>query len=874
MTKEEILKGLSERGPLTEAEISQMSPVSPNRLRRMMRELVFEGKVSYDGEKYTDIRNSHLELAKCVTKKAAFVYLNLVREDHMDVRLTGEVADKMLIGDYCYVYCDIGKFGPRDCKFFCDLQPITQIKGNYRLGTEGAPELVIPYLEVANVKVLVTENAAKDVGIGDFVSATILERQTGVIKVRIDKLLVKAGNVGADISQIIAANDAPMDFPQEVIDEAKAIPQQLVPDDYKDRKDLRDEVIVTVDGEDSRDFDDAVSGVRTDYGWEVGIHIADVAHYVKPGHPLDSEAQNRGTSIYVADRVVPMLPVELSNGICSLNPNVDRLTLTCRAKIDKAGNVISSEVYPSVIRSHGRLTYTQVNELIHTGDCDSLTPEVKSMLGVLKECADAVRARREKQGAMKLDSVELHFTLDEKGFPTAVSTKQQDDAEKLIEDLMIVANCEVAKLLHKLNIPTLYRIHELPPEEKFAVLLQYVKKLGLIKFFPPKGGASPKALNDFMNSIQDPNLRKAVSIVMLRSMAKARYSPDEVGHFGLAEPEYLHFTSPIRRYPDTIVHRCLHDYVFEHKPFDRNSLYDHMKDLGDSLSADEKRAQTIERSVDDLESSKYMSVRISEKFHGFIVSFLDFGMFVQLDNGIEGLLPFEYINDDRFFYDDRHLTVKDNTADTEYNLGQEIDVCVFSCNVQNRKITFCSPEFMETLGRNLTPEQLAMLKANNVAIMTESEYLAKRHQDYLFTHRRPRSDFRGSNSFRGSSSYHGGAGRGGDRGGFRRDGNGQGGNRSGYGYRHDDRNGSYRSNDRGGFRRDGQHSDFHRDGGNRPFHRDNGYRHDRDSNSRYGHNTHFRRDDDYRFNKPEGNGSDNNNPSPASNGNDDLASGD
>lgn len=750
MTKEEILNALKQ-GEKSEEELRALSPIESDAFRKLALELIFEGKISFDGVKYRDIQGTNLELAKVVTKKSSFCYLNLVREDHQDVRFTGPIADTLLIGDFVYILVDQTHYGPRLNRFLTLIKPITKIKGNYRLGTNGQAELVIPYLEAANVKVSVVENKAKDVGIGDFVDATILKREQGTISVRIDKLLVKAGFVGSDISQIIAANDAPMSFPEEVMEEAKNIPQELRPDDYLGRKDLREECIVTVDGEDSRDFDDAVSIKETEYGWEVGVHIADVAHYVKPGHPLDLEARSRGTSIYVADRVVPMLPVELSNGICSLNPNVDRLTITCRAAIDKNGNVISSDIYPSVIRSHGRLTYTQVNELYKTGNCDSLSEEIKKSLMILKACSDAVRARRTRQGAMKLEAVELHFKLDETGFPISVEKKTQDVAEKMIEDMMIIANCEVAKHLHKLDIPTLYRIHELPPDEKYEILREYIKKLGLLANFPSKADLNPENLNTFMNSVKDDNLKKALSIVMLRSMAKARYSPDEVGHFGLAEPEYLHFTSPIRRYPDTIVHRTLHDYVFEHKPLDKKQRYDYMVELGDSLSADEKRAQTIERSVDDLESSKYMSRHISEKFHGFIVSFIDFGMFIQLDNGIEGLLPFEYINQDRYFYDDKHLIVKDTTPgkEHEFNLGEAIDVCVFACNIPSRKITFCSPEFMEELGRNLTPEQMEVLKKNDTKIMTESQYLAARHEQYMLEHKRPKFGFTGSSSFKG-----------------------------------------------------------------------------------------------------------------------------
>ena len=324
-----------------------------------------------------------------------------------------------------------------------------------------------------------------------------------------------------------------------------------------------------------------------------------------------------------------MLPTELSNGICSLNPNVDRFTLSVEMSVDSRGNVFQSSIHKGVIRSKARLTYTEVNDLLE-GEESDLPEEIQTMLKTLDKAAQIIRARRTKNGALDLDSTELKFYLDSMGRPLEVSKRVQKEGEKLIEDLMIIANVSVAKMLEDAGIPTLFRIHENPPTAKIDEFRAFARKLYVGKDFPSI--ITPKALQSWLESIDDEEKKKTVSRLMLRSLAKARYSPDNTGHFGLAEDDYLHFTSPIRRYPDLIVHRCCKEYLIGKKRVP-SDLYDYLTLEGEHTSYTERRATEIERAVDDLESTKYMTKHLEEYFDAKVTGFAKFGMFVELENG-------------------------------------------------------------------------------------------------------------------------------------------------------------------------------------------------------------------------------------------------
>ncbi|MCI1734609.1 MAG: ribonuclease R [Bacilli bacterium] len=798
-----LLKGQTLTLDAIRLKLEAVTTQAKTELDNLLAHLEYQGVVGIHDQTYYLLEDQDIVLAKVALKKRNFVVLDAIPGGY-EIKISGEEADGLLLGDLLYLKEAQGLYHAIDY-----LKPVDSFKGRYSLTANGKEQLLVDYLNQCGKTVLISsvdKAIRKEINQGDLVLGKIQSYVNHTYTVEITKILVKADSVGSDISMIISSNDAPLEFPEAVVEEAKSMPTELKAEDYQDRSDFRDETVVTIDGTDSHDFDDAVSIRALGKGYEVMVHIADVTHYVLPNHPLDNEAIYRGTSIYVADRVVPMLPFELSNGICSLNPDVDRLTLTCIMDLDTLGNVFSSKVVQSVIKSHGRLTYDQVNQFF-AGKAVDLSDEIKKTLTLLHTCSQQIRARRERQGAMKLSSTELKFKLDENGQPTDVVKEVQGEGEKMIEDLMIIANCEIAKLLKSHHVPVLYRVHENPPTEKLIQLKDFIKKMNpkLLASFPKTNDISGVRLNDFLASIPDTNLRDVLSYMMLRAMAKAKYSPEELGHFGLAEPYYCHFTSPIRRYPDDIIHRLVRDYLIQNKVCDEDAVYAYLDDMGDKTSAAEVRADCVEREVDDLESSKYMTQHIGEVYHGKITGIVQRGVFVETELGIEGFLAFHCMHGDVFFFDDRSYSVMGkHHPELSFTIGTPIDVAVLAANPKKEEIDFATPEFYTANAVDLSEEDREDLSLNGLKVYDEDEDFRP-----MTSHPRFREDDRGdyrSHDDRGDYRSHD------DRGSYRS---------------HDDR-GDYRSHDddRGPSRYGDEHRDFHRSDrndsyrGGRSFRRD------------------------------------------------------
>lgn len=506
---------------------------------------------------------------------------------------------------------------------------------------------------------------------------------------RVMEILGHKNDPGVDILSIIYKYNINVDFPDEVKEEVKHMPMSVSEEEMKDRRDLREEVIFTIDGDDTKDIDDAISVKILPNGhYQLGVHIADVSYYVREGTALDEEAMDRGTSVYLVDRVIPMLPHELSNGICSLNPDVDRLTVSCVMEFDSAGKQLDYEIFPSVIRSRIQMTYKKVNSILEKNKVPEGYEPYVDDLKLMAELADILRKAKVKRGYIDFGVDEAKILVDENCVPTDVILRDRGTGEKLIEDFMIAANECVATHIYFMNLPFIYRIHETPDEEKIRSFLGFVSGLG----YHVNGDLRdlrPKAVQNMVSQLENKPEYKILSSLLLRSMKKAVYSPENLGHYGLASDCYTHFTSPIRRYPDTTVHRLLHTYLFDGKAdmptvrkWEEKLVY-----IADHSSERERASVDCEREVDDMKMAEYMEKHIGESFEGMISSITSFGMFVELDNLIEGLVPLRDM-DDFFHFDEEHLTLTGEKSHVKYSIGERVIVKVVRASKEEKTIDF------------------------------------------------------------------------------------------------------------------------------------------------------------------------------------------
>ncbi len=522
------------------------------------------------------------------------------------------------------------------------------------------------------------------------VQCEVLDFGKNVLKVKVDRVIGHKDDPGVDISSVLLDHDIEAAFPEEVMQEVDAIGGRVKEEEMQNRVDLRTEITVTIDGDDSKDFDDAVSVRRTEDGWVLKVSIADVSHYVTEGSALDREALKRGCSTYVIDRVVPMLPHQLSNGICSLNPHVIRLTNTCEMVIRKDGSIAEYKVYPSVICSTERMTYRNVNRIL---DGDEQLQDEYAHLGTLftdlADCADAIRRNRYRKGAIDFDGEEAYIKVDENGNPTSITLRERGHAECMIEDCMIAANVCVANQMKWAQLPSIYRIHEEPSAKRIKNFVNVSYTLGH-KFKPTQSNIHPKEIQSYLNSVRDTDEFPVLSMMMLRCMQKARYDANCVGHFGLAEEEYLHFTSPIRRYPDLIVHRMLRKYVFEGCTDAQVLSEDEakMQEYAEQSSIRERISQDAEYECEDMKKAQYMEKFIGKRFEGIISGVTSFGFFVELPNTVEGLVRIQSLDDDYYTYDESRMELFGSRKKKTYRLGQKVKVICASASRQTGQIDF------------------------------------------------------------------------------------------------------------------------------------------------------------------------------------------
>ncbi|KJE32775.1 ribonuclease R [Bacillus licheniformis] len=506
------------------------------------------------------------------------------------------------------------------------------------------------------------------------------------------EILGHKNDPGIDILSIIHKHGLPGDFPAEAMEQAGNTPDTIDEKDLEGRRDLRDQTIVTIDGADAKDLDDAVTVTKLKNGhYKLGVHIADVSHYVTEGSPIDQEAYERGTSVYLVDRVIPMIPHRLSNGICSLNPKVDRLTMSCEMLINPQGQVVEHEIFQSVIKTTERMTYSDVNKIL-VDDDEELKQKYEALVPMFKDMEDLaaiLRGKRMERGAVDFDFKEAKVLVDEEGKAKDVVLRERSTAEKLIEEFMLVANETVAEHFHWMNVPFIYRIHEDPDQEKLQRFLEFVTTFGYV-VKGTAGSIHPKALQSVLEEVRDRPEEAVISTVMLRSMKQAKYDPQSLGHFGLSTEFYTHFTSPIRRYPDLIVHRLIRTYLIQGKTDEatREKWAEKLPEIAEHTSNMERNAVDAERETDDLKKTEFMLDKIGEEFDGVISSVTNFGMFVELPNTIEGLVHVSFMTDDFYRYDEQHYAMIGERTGNVYRIGDEITVRVVDVNKDERNIDF------------------------------------------------------------------------------------------------------------------------------------------------------------------------------------------
>jgi len=495
------------------------------------------------------------------------------------------------------------------------------------------------------------------------------------------------GDVGLDINCIMANHKIPFNFPEEVIKASKKI-DTVIHEDQK-RWDLRDLQMVTIDGEDAKDLDDAVSGRKLPNGnYELGVHIADVSHYVTSGQPIDNEAYKRGTSVYLVDRVVPMLPEVLSNGICSLNAHEDRYAMTCMMEIDDSGTVVNYRIRPSIIHVGRRCSYKEVYKALEENIIPDDLQDFMPMLRDLAEISKILNRMRRRRGALDFDFPEYKVLLDLDGTPLRIVKRDRTMAERLIEECMLIANETVATHLKNTHRTSVYRIHESPSEEKLDLFQKVLNYLGQ-DLVLSANGVTPRDFQKILDEVKGQDIEQVAQIMTLRSMQQAKYSINNVGHFGLASTCYTHFTSPIRRYPDLMVHRLLKADMHWKNGYSKRDVEEaFLAGAVEHSSIQEQVATEAERETTDLKKTQYMVPFVGEVFEGSIASITSFGMFVELENGIDGLVHISMMNDDYYFFDEEHFVLVGKRTGKTYHLGDKVTVTLVKADVEKKQIDF------------------------------------------------------------------------------------------------------------------------------------------------------------------------------------------
>lgn len=544
--------------------------------------------------------------------------------------------------------------------------------------------------ETKNIEIVLDKISARNLVEGTKVLVTLIkELSKNKYYGRVVTVIGHKDDPGVDIKTVALKYGIFEEFSKEANEQTDNIPTEVREEDKKGRTDLTGEEIFTIDGDDTKDIDDAISIKRDGNNYILGVHIADVSNYVTLGSPLDLDAYSRGTSSYLADSVIPMLPHKLSNGICSLNPNVERLAISCVMTISSKGDTIDYDIFPSIIKSRIKMTYKKVNNILMRNIVDSEYEQYKDKLLLMNELAHILRKHKINKGYIDFDLDEPKIIVDKNKKVVDIIRDEREDGEKLIEDFMIAANECVASHIYNMDLPFIYRVHDVPNEEKIAQFLGLCSALG----YNIKGKfktVTPKDMQRILEQLSDKPEIKMLSNLLLRSMKKAVYQKDNIGHFGLASSCYTHFTSPIRRYPDLIVHRLLRTYLFNHDLSVETIKYwnTNLVSIAEQASEREQKAVEAEREVNDMKMAEFMEDKIGEEYDGVISGVTNFGFFVQLDNLIEGLVHVNTLKGDYYNYVENLMSLIGENTKKTYRMGDKVRVKCVAASKEAKQIDF------------------------------------------------------------------------------------------------------------------------------------------------------------------------------------------
>ena len=691
--KERIIELLNENTSLTIMEINDKLLLNTineyQKLENILDELVSDGILYYSErkKKYLLLENSHLVKGELILNDKGFGFIE-IGKDKKDVYVNEKNINGALDGDMVlFEYLNKDPLKPEG-------KIIKVIKRNY-------DPLVGEVILIDGDYFVKPDKSGKNIYIPrDYLNGAVEGHKVVVEPLKegnrigkITKIIGHKNDVGVDILSFVYEYNFNPEFPEEVINELDTIPQFLSNEDIKNglasgRIDLRNKVIFTIDGADTKDIDDAISIEKiSDNEYILGVHIADVSYYVKEGSKIDEEAYFRGTSVYLVDRVLPMLPHKLSNGICSLNENEDRFAMSCIMHIDSRGNVTKYDIVPSIIKSRKKMTYDAVNSILENNVVPEGYEEFESTLRVMEELSKILRKKMIGRGYIEFESDEAKIIVDDNCHPIDIKARVQRTGEELIENFMIAANETVASSIFYKNLPGIYRVHDKPNEKRIEEFIKFLSLHGYTASGKNKI-ENPKDLQKILNSLENVPEIKVLHDMAIRSQAKAVYSDVNIGHFGLGSKCYSHFTSPIRRYPDLILHRLVREYNYNYSEDIITKNKEYLPVASEHLSIREQEAQNCERDVDKMKKAEYMMDHIGEIYEGIISGVQEFGFFVELDNTVEGLVKVEDIKGDYFIYNPDLMALLGKRSKRKYAFGDKVIVKVIGADKDRSTVDF------------------------------------------------------------------------------------------------------------------------------------------------------------------------------------------